>query len=410
MADPPPEPRPAWAGRMRAERVARDWSQLTAVRAMRAHSDRPLPSDETLLRNWRRWESGVTKPDRFNQKLIAAVFGTVTDAVFPPDCNAELIAATGMDTLEIISRIRASDVSLTALEALRITVERLCGEYPNVPPGTLQLEAQQWLQRMTGLLDSRLTLAQHREVLVIAGWLALLLGCVEYDLGQRGQAEATRQAAQSLGREADHADILGWAAEMNAWFALTRGNYPGVLTVTEAASGLTNSGVGAQLAAQRAKAWARIGDRRQVEIALDQGRTILENLPHPTNLDNHFAVDPYKFDFYAMDCYRIVDEPRMAELYANEVIRTSTTLDGTLLKPMRVAEARITLGVLAARSGDLDGAVEYGQLVLDGKRHSLPSLLMVGRELSSALAERYPNEPETREYIEQLRFITAGTS
>jgi hypothetical protein len=32
--------------------------------------------------------------------------------------------------------------------------------------------------------DTRLTLAQHREVLVLAGWLTLLLGCVEYGMSE----------------------------------------------------------------------------------------------------------------------------------------------------------------------------------------------------------------------------------
>ena len=52
---------------------------------------------------------------------------------------------------------------------------------------------------ITDLLDGRLTLAEHREVLNLAGWLALLVGCVEYDMGMRGAAEATRQSAMSSG-------------------------------------------------------------------------------------------------------------------------------------------------------------------------------------------------------------------
>ena len=64
--------------------------------------------------------------------------------------------------------------------------------------------------------------------------------------------------------------------------------------------------VAVQLAAQAAKAWARIGDRRQTEVALDRGRRLLDSLPYPDNIDNHFVVNPTKFDFYAMDCYRML--------------------------------------------------------------------------------------------------------
>ena len=110
-----------------------------------------------------------------------------------------------------------------------------------------------------------------------------------------------------------------------------------------------HSSVSVQLAAQEAKAWARLGDRRQTEVALDRGRRLLDALPYPENLAHHFVVDPTKFDFYAMDCYRHLAEDRMAESLANEVIQASTDFDGTERAPMRLAEARITLGVVAAR-------------------------------------------------------------
>ena len=42
-------------------------------------------------------------------------------------------------------------------------------------------------------------------------------------------AEATRQAAASLGGEAGHAGIMAWAQEMTCWFALTQGRYRQVI-------------------------------------------------------------------------------------------------------------------------------------------------------------------------------------
>jgi hypothetical protein len=82
-----------------------------------------------------------------------------------------------------------------------------------------------------------------------------------------------------------------------------------------------------RLAAQRAKAWARMGGRRPVEVALDRGRYLLESFT-PDNLDHYFMVDPSKFDLNAMDCYRILGEDAVAEIYADEVSRTSTDFDG----------------------------------------------------------------------------------
>jgi hypothetical protein len=198
----------------------------------------------------------------------------------------------------------------------------------------------------------RLTLKQHRKILTLAGWIALLIACVEYDTGDRQAAETTRQAALSLGREADHAEITAWAHEIQAWIAVTTGNYHGVVTAARAGiEAAPHHSVAIQLSAQEAKAWARLGDRRLTEVALDKGRRLLEAMPYPENLDHHFVVDPTKFDFYAMDCYRHLVEDRMAETLANEVIQASTDFDGTERAPMRLAEARITMGVVAARQG-----------------------------------------------------------
>ena len=49
-------------------------------------------------------------------------------------------------------------------------------------------------------------------------------------------------------------------------------------------------------------------------------------MPYPENLDHHFVVDPTKFDFYAMDCYRILGEDKLAGNLAEEVIQASYRL------------------------------------------------------------------------------------
>ncbi len=352
--------RPSWAQRLRRERDARGWSQRDTVRAMRAHADRPLPGEDALLRTWKRWEAGRHVPDGFYQALIAKTLGTVTGALFPPERRVDPLADTGMDAMELVARLRATDVDQATLDALRITADRLCSEYPHQPAERLRAEGLRWLRRITGLLDRRLTLAQHQEVLTVAGWAALLLGCVEYDMGAGQTAEAGQAAAP-------------------------------------------HHGVAVQLAAQRAKAWARLGDRRQVEVALEQGRALLEAMPQPDNLEHHFVVDPSKFDFYSMDCYRLLGEDRLATMYAEEAIRTGIGWDGVERTPMRIAEARLTLGVAAARAGDLDQAVAYGRSALTGERKSLPHLLMTSSELERLLTERHPAAPKTREYVSQLR-------
>ena len=275
-----------------------------------------------------------------------------------------------------------------------------------MPADQLLIEGRAWLGRVAGLQNQRLSLAQHREAIALAGQLALLVGCVEYDSGIRRQAEATRQAALLLGTEAGHLGIQGWAYEMKAWFALTSGDYRGVIAAADAGlAAAPAESVAVQLYAQKAKAWARLRDRQQTEVALDAGRQLLERLPYPDSIENHFVVDPAKWDYYRMDAYRKVGEDQLAQQLASEVLRAD---DGAERQPMRNAEARVTLAVVAARDGDLDTALSFGERALSGDRRSLPSLAMVAGDLGAVLQERYGTVSEAQEFLQHLRSLRQG--
>ncbi|MBK3569358.1 XRE family transcriptional regulator [Streptomyces sp. MBT62] len=405
--------RPDWARRMVEERAAREWSQTDAVRAMMARlPEDQAVSEQDLLRQWKRWEAGEAQPSKY-RSVIAQTFGTTTGAFFPErgrrDGRSEILQVSGMDTVDIIARLRASDVDVATLDALRITADRLCCEYAYMPADQLLLEGKAWLARVVGLQHQRVSLAQHREIIALAGKLSLLVGCVEYDSGRPRDAEATRQAALMLGQESGELSVQGWAHEMRAWFSLTRGDYRGVIAAAEAGIAVApNESVAAQLYAQQAKAWARLGDRSQTEVALDKGRLLLERLPYPSNIEDHFVVDPGKYDFYRMDALRRVGENRLAEQLANEVIRAGTDFDGTERSPMRNAEARVTLGVVAAREGDLDTALAFGEMALAGDRKSLPSLAMVAADLGQALQSRYARASEAQAFVAHLRELRGG--
>ncbi|MGH3623988.1 MAG: hypothetical protein ACRDQ5_19730 [Sciscionella sp.] len=256
----------------------------------------------------------------------------------------------------------------------------------------------------------RLNFHQRRDTVELAGWLALLVGCLEYDLGDRRAAESTRRAALSLGQEVGSAGVLGWAHEMRAWFALTSGDYRGVIAAVEVGERAAGDhSVAVQLIAQEAKALARMGRRDDMNRALERGRLRLESMPYPENIDNHFVVDPSKYDFYAMDCYRYIGENSRARELSDEVIRVSSDFSGYQRWPMRIAEAQFTLGVVAAREGELDEAVSYGRLAISGERKSLPSFVMASQDLVETLRHRFAGESEVETYLDELRAIERST-
>lgn len=74
-----------------------------------------------------------------------------------------------MDTHELVQRIRQSSVNDSTLDALNLTVEQLCCDYGADDPTDLIATSRDWLSQLTRLLDERLTLVQHRDVLDAAG-------------------------------------------------------------------------------------------------------------------------------------------------------------------------------------------------------------------------------------------------
>ena len=81
------------------------------------------------------------------------------------DAEAEVLAMTGMNTLELVSRLQRSDLDQATLDGLRIMADRLCSEYPYMPADQLLTEGRAWLRRIAALQGQRITLKQHREIL-----------------------------------------------------------------------------------------------------------------------------------------------------------------------------------------------------------------------------------------------------
>lgn len=397
--------RPEWGERIRRERERRGWSQVEAVaelrRITREQHKTELPESDSVLRRWKQWEAGGGISSQY-QRFLATLFDNVAGALFPPAQQKQQQSAG--DVGELLQQLQSSSVDQATLDGIAFTVDRLCSEYPYTPAEQLLVEGRAWLQRLVQLIQQPMTLAQRTELQVQGGWLAALVACVQYDTGQTRAADITRRHALSLGREAGHAGIQGWGHEIAAWQALTSGNYRGVLTAAQTGATVAGrEGVGVQLATQEAKAHARLGNEREAMAALDRGRRLLEPMPYPVNTDHHFTVDPGKFDFYSMDVYRLSSDDAAAEQLAREVLTAGTDWDGTERSVMRNAEARVTLGTVAARRGDLDGAISWGTAAINADRQSIPSLLMVTRDLTTAIQQTAPDAPQVADYLERVR-------
>ena len=81
--------------------------------------------------------------DRF---IIAKTFGTITHAIFPVaprrDADAEIVAASGMDTLELVARLQRPDLDDATSNAVRVMGDTLCSEYASSPADDLLTEGR----------------------------------------------------------------------------------------------------------------------------------------------------------------------------------------------------------------------------------------------------------------------------
>ena len=385
----------AFGQRVRALRNQHGWSLAELAAA--------IPCDKGHLS---RIETGGRRPTAELARRIDDVLGA----------RGEIVAASHLDVVaaddarpwesaELLRRVQANDGAPATIEALHATVFELCCQYATQPAAELRAEAHGWMREVARMLHRPTGLAAHRELLVAAGWLALLVGCVEYDMGMRAGAEATRTAARQLGEEAGHPEIVAWSHEMAAWFALTQSRYRGVLTAAQTGQAVAPGGSAAvQLAGQEAKALARLGDQAGVRDALTRGRALLDSMAAPERPDHHFVVDPDKWDFYAMDAYRLAQDDELAAHHARTVLTLGAGPDGEKA-PMRMAEARLTLAAVAARAGDLEQAASTGMEALSSGRKSLPSLLMVAGELDVELHRRFPGESAADDFRQALREV-----
>ena len=166
-----------------------------------------------------------------------------------------------------------------------------------------------------------------------------------------------------------------------------------------------------QLAAQEAKAWARIGDRRQTEVALDKGPASARSHAVPGKPGSPFRRGPDQVRLLRDGLLPHLADDQMAETLASEVIQASTDFDGTGTRADAPCRSHGSPWASSRRArGDLEQAIHQGQRsALSGPRKSLPSLLMVSRDLTKVLNDQYPKEPETQAYLDQLHALNSLT-
>jgi transcriptional regulator with XRE-family HTH domain len=203
----------------------------------------------------------------------AAAGGAAAPAGTPPDAVVE--------AMELARRAEASDVGADALASIERAVERLRHAATDAPPGPLLPAVRAQRHYLGRLLDGRLTLGQRRRLLAAAGWLSVVLARLYFEAGDRDAAEASREAALRLARQAGNAELVAWVHEAGAWWALVDGRLREAIRLSRAGQDRAPpaSAAAVQLALHEAQAWRQLGDPDEAAGALRQAALLRGMLP-----------------------------------------------------------------------------------------------------------------------------------
>jgi tetratricopeptide (TPR) repeat protein len=219
-------------------------------------------------------------PPAWTHTPPAAAAGTPARTLAPPAAAAGTPDAV-VEAMELARLAEASDVGADTLASVERAVQRLRAAAGSAPPGSLLPAVRAQRRYLATLLGGRLTVAQRRRLLAAAGWLSVVLARLHFEAGERDAAEASREAALRLARQAGNAELVAWALEAGAWWALVDGRFREAVELARAGQDRAPpaSAAAVQLALHEAQAWRRLGEREEADGALRQAALLRGMLP-----------------------------------------------------------------------------------------------------------------------------------
>jgi hypothetical protein len=357
---------------------------------LRSGKARPSPGLAEILDE--RLEAGGT---------LAALVPELAPRRAVPTVSWGEAAAEEIAALELVRRAGASDAGTGTVERLELAVDELATAYPGTLPADLLGRVRGYLGFVGRLLDARTTLAEHRRLLVVGGWLSLLAATTLIDLHRAQAAAAHLRTAAQLARETGHAEIAAWCLETQAWHVLTEGDYRRAVDISLAAQQVApkSGSVFIQATAQEGRAWARLGAGAETRAALGRVEALVSPLPMPEQPEHHYRYDPAKSDAYTATTLAWIGDAA-AERYARQVLaRLESAVDGPP-RPRRAASARLDLSLALIAAGRHDEAAGTALEAITSGR-IVPSNYWRAREVIRAVADR--DLPEAADLAEAYR-------
>ena len=218
---------------------------------------------------------------------------------------------------------------------------------------------------VTGLLKGRHTLAEKVRLYGVAGWLSGLLGHLAFDLGERPWvAHGHSATALHLAAEADLHELTAWTRGTQAMIAVYDSRPEEAVAFSEAGRHVAPAGspTVVRLWAQEARAWARMGERANVERAMAAAEEAFDCL-RQTPTTSIFSFDRPYLPFYGGTAYVWLEAPKLAQASAEQAIALCDSAPADW--PVARVMARIDLAASLMQQGELEGAGRIGTEALE---------------------------------------------
>ncbi|MCA1192121.1 MULTISPECIES: helix-turn-helix transcriptional regulator [unclassified Saccharopolyspora] len=299
--------------------------------------------------------------------------------------------------LELVRRAGASDLGGDVLDLLEAAFDTAATDYCAEDPAVLLPQVAEHLDHVQGLLDaSRKTLAEHRRLVGLGGWLALLRATLHIDLNEHARASAWLRSSAALARHAGDDEALAWCFETDAWRVLNTGDFRTALRLATAALEHAPAGGSAEIQAtvQLARVQARLGAADATYRHLESAHVLSARKGVPVQAEHHYRFDPAKTDSFTATTLAWLGDDEAERSTRRAVEMFAPTGTGPNPRARRYAAAQMDLALISAKKSRLDEAAAAARAAIDTGQVAPSNWWRIAEVVSTVTAARSPAAPE----------------
>ena len=236
-----------------------------------------------------KWERGICRPNRFHRRLLCQLFNATYEqlglAVGKTDLHAPALGVNAGGLLAqagdaaVAARKKRSRVDPLTLDELDADVERFALECPAVPHADLLPQVWDDWQQVEQLLDTRQSLKDRVHLTLLGGQLTYFLARLSFNLADYTAARRHAALAWQYAEDVGQAVLCASVKTLQGTIAFYAGQHHRALDHLQAAGHYDNPYNRPRIAANMARAYAVLGERRDAEHALAVMERHLVDLP-----------------------------------------------------------------------------------------------------------------------------------